>query len=251
MKKKKNTFLYLMWHDLFIPLGTLLFCLFLVLLVKVGRMEFSAHMMDILFVMLAGIMLGPTCLSYMKQSSFLTFHFNRKRFYRYQALLSVIRAVELAVIRAGYQYGMQREFMYAFLEDTEDTIFMYHSVSFIELFVTNICIFTLINLWYLILNTLTVNFYLIKGGNGEISPQLRLRINCQKEKHLTRYCILTVVSKIVSFIVMVAVCLLIIYYYQVEMQTTPAVRLLVLAGLVVICGILYLIGKKRYCPEYI
>lgn len=248
---KKNTFLYLMLYDLFVQSAILLFCLIIVLLGKAGMKEYLVTIMDVLFVMLPGFILGPAFLSYMEQDSFYTFCFSRKRFYRYQVFLSVIRAAELAVIRAGYQYAMQREFIYSFLEDTEDTISMYHAVSFIELFVTNICMFTLLNLWYLILSTVTVNFYFIKGIKGGNSPQLRLRIECQKEKHPKGYPILAVVLKLVSFALMMGACLLIIHYYQIEMQTTLFVRMLVLAGLVVACGILYLIGKKRYCPEYI
>jgi hypothetical protein len=62
---------------------------------------------------------------------------------------------------------------------------------------------------------------------------------------------LAVLCKIVGYVAVVALGVIILYCYQFELQSGLLARMLVIAGLFVVCGILYLIGKRRYCPEYI
>ena len=155
----------------------------------------------------------------------------------------------LAFVRAIYQYGMQDEFIKYIFEDAEEGIT--YSVPFIELLLTNICIFTLVNICYLILNTFTINSSLLKVDNEELSPQLKLRMECRKEKHPKVYTIKVIVTKIVLYVLMFMFSLLTITHYEIQLQSPLRFRMGILAGIIVACVVMYFIGKKRYCPKYI
>ena len=193
---KKSTFLYLMWCDLFIQLGIMLFSLAIIMVLRLWLKDESTINIEVLFVTINGYLVGRDCFSLKKQNSFFTFQFSRKRFYRYQIFLGIIRAVVLAFVRAIYQYGMQDEFIKYIFEDAEEGIT--YSVPFIELLLTNICIFTLVNICYLILNTFTINSSLLKVDNEELSPQLKLRMERRKEKHPKVYTIKVIVTVVVK-----------------------------------------------------
>lgn len=244
MSKKKQMFLFLIWHDLLEQLGKIAVCMGFIL--SFGVATDVVSLTDNLFV----IVMTVIGLGYFEFDAFLTLRFCRKRFYQYQVMLSAMRALELACVRSVYQVVWQSDFVHYFIEDTGETLAMYHSVSFLELFITNTCIFVLVGLVHLITKTWMVNPIMAIGIDA-VSPQKKLRIQQQKERNPVKWRVLVVVSKMIGLVVVVAADLSIIYYYKIEMQADLAIRLMVLAGLIIICGILYLIGRKRYRPEYV
>jgi hypothetical protein len=246
--KKNRIFIYMMWQDLLLQMGMLLFVLLIALVMYAARGELRVLELDIMVLILPVLMIGPMCLSYGEMEKFFTFHYSRRRFYRYQVWLSILRAAEMGVVWTTYHFVWQKNFIYEFMEDTDDTISMYHSVSFWELLLTNFAIFFMINLLQLVLQTLTVNFFLL--GTRETSP-LTQRIRQREIEHPMASKALAVLCKIVGYVAVVALSMIILYCYQFELQSGLPARMLVIAGLFVVCGILYLIGKRRYCPEYI
>ena len=211
----------------------------------------SVIFVDFLLVMVLMSMTSPLWQSSFRYEEFQMFHFTRKRFYRYQVLLCILRAAEVALVRTGYQLMLREKFIEYYMEERDTTIAMYRRVPFWELFVSSLCIVFIFNMIYLIGNTWTFNFYSVTGVDKGVSPQNRWRIAQQREKHPKRQKGASLAIKVVNFVGVVTVCVLMIDYYAEQMLRPRSFRLGILAGLIAVCIGLYFVGKKRYKPEYI
>lgn len=188
-----------------------------------------------------------SAIGYEGMEQFQSFQFCRKRIYQYEVIISIISAVVLAFVRAMYQTICYKEIVRYFAEDTVVT--EYHRVPFLELFITSVCIFIVMNLTNLILHTMTIHFlpYYAKGE----SLQLKQRVRERKEQSSIKGGIFTPISIVAAWIVWSLALLGTILYYELEMRVDLPIRIGVIMALVVVCVILYMVGKKRFKPEYI
>ena len=77
----------------------------------------SVIFVDFLLVMVLMSMTSPLWQSSFRYEEFQMFHFTRKRFFRYQILLSILRAAEVALVRTGYQLMMREKFIEYYMEE--------------------------------------------------------------------------------------------------------------------------------------
>ena len=221
MRKKRSTFIYLLLHDLmFQTLLLLLMGGMFGILYRCTDSSESVIFVDVLLVMVLMSMTSPFLQIGFRYEEFQMFHFTRKRFYRYQVLLCILRAAEVALVRTGYQLMLREKFIEYYMEERDTTIAMYHRVPFWELFVSSLCIVFIFNMIYLIGNTWNFNRY-------------------------------SLAIKVVKFVCVVTACVLMIDYYAEQMLRPRTFRLGIFAGLLAVCIGLYFVGKKRYKPEYI
>lgn len=178
---------------------------------------------------------------------FQTFQFCRKKCYQYEVTISIVSAAVLAFIRAMYQSIFYKEIVRYFAEDT--AVNEYHQVPFLELFITSVCIFIVLNLTNLVLHTMTIPFlpYYEKGN----TLQLKQRVRERKEQSSIKWKIFTPISIVAAWIVWALALLGTVLYYDLEMRSALPLRILVIVALAVVCVILYMVGKKRFRPEYI
>lgn len=178
---------------------------------------------------------------------FQTFLFCRKRFFQYQTGLCVLKSVILAFVRALYQTIIYQGNTGSLMEDIEDVA--YYHVSFLELFITSICFFVLLNFVDLVLHTVPISFLPLQ--EKVISLQLKQRIQARKEQSSKEKKVFTAIFVMVGWIIWAATFVGIAMYYDAEIRLDMPVRIGVIVVSFVVCVILYMIGKKRYCPEYV
>lgn len=139
-----------------------------------------------------------------------------------------------------------------FMEDEDIMEQAFYSVSFLELFVTNVGVITAFNLLHVVATTLLVNWtpgawIEVQGRESGWSPQSRIRFALRKEKHPVIYTI----SRPLSVIMMGVVAMLLNILYQEQIIKPFSFRLAMMAGLAVLCIILYFVGERRFRPENI
>lgn len=191
--------------------------------------------------------LQRSVIGYEGLEQFQTFQFCRKQHYQYEVIICIVGATVLALARAIYQSICYKEIVRYITEDT--VITEYHQVPFFELFISSACIFMAMNLTKLILDTMSIHFfpYYAKGE----SLQLKQRVQERKEQSSLKWKIITPISIVAVWIAWFVVLFGMLAYYELQIQVDLPIRIGVIMVLLVVCVILYLIGKKRYRPEYI
>ena len=187
-------------------------------------------------------------LSYNRYNQYITFGFSRRKFYREQIVNCIIRAVVLGVFRATIQWIYVLDYVKQYYWEGDG--FMYQKVPYMELFLTNFCGFIIIQMILLISSTARIDFSIGNLVKGQ-SPQLKQRI-CQQKKKLGFFRgILVVFIKSIGFLMMILCVVFVFGYYQLQMTKPLLYRIEAIGIMGVVSVILYLIGKKRFRPEYI
>lgn len=188
--------------------------------------------------------------SYMKYDKYIDFGFCRKKFYKEQVILSLIRAALISVFQTAVQTIYYAEFAQVFAGGEEEIFNTYHPVSAIELFIINFCMLTLFHLLFLINSTGTNNFLLRFAHNGK-SPQLNQRIQKKKERIKIFRVFFNIVSLLVSTIVLVLCAMAFLTHYETVISFTFLERMAYTAIMVVLSIAMYFVGRLRFRPKYI
>ena len=178
------------------------------------------------------------------------FHFGfcRKEYYKMQIALCAIRAGIYAIIRSMIHTLFYSEFVADLIGGTNEMASLYHSVSFVELFLGNFFGFFLMMLFSLATNSFLVSMTPI---NNEITPQLLYRREEKKKKNTSLFKVMSVVKNCVWFLVVVAAGLGMEVYYEFQISSAFEMRILVMGMLAVCCVLIYFYGKRRYQPKYV
>ncbi|MBR1866864.1 MAG: hypothetical protein IJ801_10235 [Lachnospiraceae bacterium] len=187
--------------------------------------------------------------SFMQYGQYITFGFCRKRFYREQVAICGVRAAILSLVCSAVQYLCHDSYVLYFMEDTEDVPALYHRVFPGEIFLTDMLFFFLLCLILLLASTQVVQFAWFASAYR--SPQLKYRIQMAMEQTKWIRNGWSVFVKLGIWIVVVAVEMGFVYYHYVQMTMGFPVRLGCMAGMAAVSICLYLVGKKRFVPEYI
>lgn len=194
------------------------------------------------------IILLPPSQSFVNYPEYITFGFCRKKFYHEQVLICIVRAVITSFFRTVLQACFYNGYIQIFMEETNKTVNDYHTVPLFELFFTNVCIFTLFSLMQLINSTSVLSLYFLRTRT---SPRLNERITMHKKKRRLFRIIAAVFIKLPFFLLLCVMTVIIPYFYQLQMQNALPVRLSIVTGILFLCAVLYLVGKKRFTPTYI
>lgn len=249
MFKKNKIFFYQMKLDMLYIFISLISIAAIIFVFSFIDKDYSTNIMDLETFMTAILVLNVSAsLSSQQYEQYITFRFCRKKFYHEQVILCIIRAAFISLLRTLLQFINYNEYVQAFIEDTTNTPDLYHPVSFPELFFTNLCAFLLVYLIFLVNSSHTITIALNKIAK---SPQLQLRIQLKKEQHKTLHTCLTIVIKTVSFILLIAWILGLLIYHQMQLQNSLSERMTALGVVIVLCGIVYLHGRRRFCPKYV
>lgn len=188
--------------------------------------------------------------SYMKYDKYITFGFCRKKFYKEQVILSIVRAVIISALQTTVQTIYYTDFAQSFAEGFETNLNKYHPVPPLELFGINFCMLTLLHFLFLINSTVTYNFMFRLVQDGK-SPQLSQRIQQKKERPKIFRVFFNTVYVLVSIIVLILCCIMLITYYETVISSTFLERTAYTAVIIVISVAMYFIGRFRFCPKYI
>ena len=254
MEKRIRTFTHLAVTDLVVQSFILIImsAVFGVLYWKLGAGVIGiADTILILVFMLFG---STDVYSSLRYGEFQMFHFTRKRFYRYQVLLSLLLAAEVGTVRAVYQFLFRESFIEYYIEDTDLVREAFGQIpAWWELLLTNLCLFAIINMIQLLGNTWTFKFFFINYTNAKdgTSLQNRFRKNENKEKNAKLWKWKNYGTDVLGYVFGVVIVCFMGGYYEQQLQHSFWVRMIMLGVLVVIWVGLYFIGKHRYKPEYI
>lgn len=188
-------------------------------------------------------------LSYQKLGEYTTLGFCRRKFYHEQVILCLLRAMLLSLFFSIYEFINYNHLVNYFIKDTTDSPSMYHPIPLMELFLTNMCIFALLYLIYLVNISHTISIIFI--NKSEKTLQLQLRKQMKKQKYKWFYRLLTGVVKCISFVLLVGYLVGFQLYYQIQMQSSLSTRMIVLGIFAGLCVVVYLDGRWRFRPKYV
>ena len=242
--KKNKILCYQILNDIFYLILTMLFVIFIVGAIFFLKTDtLSIYMIDTFLI----LFLFNSCevLSFVKYSDYLTFCFTRKKFYQEQIILCLVRSALLGVLHSLWQIYFYADYVASFADDSTT---LFHQVPFVQLFFTNMGMFAFTYFLLLIncTNTISITF-----NHYKKSPQLEARIRTQKEKHPIRRKCCLIVAKVLSFIGICIMSGIFILYYDLQMQASQLEGLLLTIIPIVLCVIMYFIGKRRFRPEYV
>lgn len=247
MKKHKLLYYHTL-HDIIYLALLLLFVICFSFACKFLALENDTFTIIDLFLIITVILNGSTTQSLQNYPRYLTFQFSRRKFFREQVILSLLRSMFLSLFRTLWLELFYENYVEFFLSDTDNTPAMFHAVPFVELFLTNMVIFLLL---YLILLVNSTNTIAITFTRYEHSPQLQLRIQNQKEQHKISRNVCTVIVKTLSFVGVVALTIGLSVCYEYQLQSTLINRLPIMIVPFVLCILFYFIGRTRFSPKYI
>ena len=249
MFKKNKIFLYHLKQDILFLFLLMIFILAIHFVLSMLDKEYysnAIHTDNLSSIIL--IFNSSTLLSYQKYEQYITFGFCRRKFYHEQVILCGIRAALLSLFRSIGQFIHYNEYVQTLIKDTTETADMYHPIAFSELFFTNLCLFFLIGLIFLANSSHTIT---IAANKITKSPQLQLRIQLKKEKNKFFFTCLTVIVKTISFILIIAGLIGLIFYHQMQLQNSLSTRMTALFIVIVLCIVIYLDGRWRFRPKYV
>lgn len=193
------------------------------------------------FVFMAGTQ------SYQKYNLYITFGFCRKKFYREQCVLTPIRAAVAAIERTALQVMCYEEYVYEFTDGNVTEMIKYHPVSGIELFFSNMIIFSLVNIVLVITSTMYANT-LISKEEGK-TPRQKLVLEQRKQKGGYRF--RNILGWGGQYFLLVILAVLLPAHYELQITNGGRERMVIVVALLILCVAAFVMGKRRYKPEYI
>lgn len=243
--KNNRTLWYQVKEDFF--LISLLLVIYGTMLFVFGRAQMSSvTTMDIIVII--NYFIFSDSLSYSRYHQYITFGFSRRKFYKEQIINGIIRGTILSIYRSAIQWIYAETYIQAFFFQEEELT--YAKVPFIELFITNLCFFILIQLVLLLTSTAKIDLA-IGNINKGYSPQLKQRIQEQKNRLGGFRNVLTIFIKMTSFIMMMFCSIFMFGYYEIQLTNPLSHRIIPIIIMLFTSLILYLLGKNRFRPEYI
>lgn len=244
---KNNMFKFFLVSDVIYQV-TILSILYIMVLFFSRKGESWLYVSDILFVSVLHYS-GSTGFSYMNHARYMNFGFCRKRFYREQVLLSVVRGGIYALVRTIVQAVCRDEYLTALVKDTQYSAEMYEQVPVTAMFIMNFGFFVLLNL--ILLVTVTCKVYpFVYLGEGSL--QLKYRRQSAKNRNPLAWKTKVVMAKIGGLAVIIGFSLLLAYPgFVYQMYSETSARLVAVTVSFMLCIICIFIGKKRFRPENI
>lgn len=213
-----------------------------------SKRESWVYLLDIVFVSVLNYS-GSTGYSFMHYGRYMNFGFCRKRFYREQVLLSVVRGSIYALARTVLQMVYREEYIVSLVRDTPYTADMYGQIPVVELFVFNLGFFVLLNL--ILLVTIPCRLYPFIS-NGEDTPQIKYRKQLTKSNNPSIWKAGTVIVKICGGILIIAFSIIISYPdFVYQIYNKASFRQASVLVMLVLCIICILLGRKKFRPENI
>lgn len=246
MLKNKKMFCYQMQQEIAAMvkiLGFVIFFLFVYTMLEQNSKTFSMEIVPLLaFTM---VTLPPNGEGLGQQMNFC---FCRRTCYKQQVMFSLLRSLWIAFLYASFECWSYQASVSDYAQDTGKVATIFHQVSWMELFLSNLFIFFL---FYLIqLSNVSQMFSIILNKKGE-TLQLKLRTQMAKKKYKGGYTVLNILVKVISFILFIGYIVGIQLYYRMQLQVTLSTRMIMMGSLILLCGVTYLYGKHRFQPRYI
>ena len=240
--KKSRDFKYRLMED--IKIIFIVVVMYSALIAFAGWYKDTVPSMDNIIII--NYMIYSYNFGYNKYHQYITFGFDRRKFFREQVVSLLIRAGVMSIFRASVQWIYVEQYIQEFF--MEESI-RYHKVTFMEMIVTNLCMFILLELFLMVNSTAKIDI-LIGNFRGQ-SPRLKERIEEQKRKLKGLRTVLAIFIKTIGFIMFVVGGTMSYGYYSAQMTKPLLYRVEVIGGMMVLSLILYFIGKKRFSPKYI
>lgn len=249
MKNKYGTLRYQSKKEVIMVVGMIFFMAALAIVrykVGVGR---DVRNMIVVPVMLIEC-IGIDNRSYMKHNEYITFGFSRKRFYKEQVLICLLREALVSIFIVVMHGICYVDLIKLYSEGVQEKMEMYHRIPVVEDFLLSFCMLVAVNLVFLIKTTWIHRSHNKMLKKMSISPRLAYRIQEKKEKKIV-YRVSDVLYHIGNVIFLFVVLILYILSQEMLFRSTSIYRLGVIAVLIIIGVVLYFIGRARFKPEYI
>lgn len=209
----------------------------------------NLYLVDIMFITVLNYS-GATGFSFMHYNRYMNFGFCRKRFYREQVLLSVVRGGIYALVRTALQIMYNEEYISSLTEGTSYTADMYSRASAAGMFLFNLGLFVLISLMLLV--TMPCLIYPFISVAEEESVQIKYRRQLAKSRNPFWWTAGTIIVKSCGGIVIMGLSMLIGYAGIVhQLYSEGSFRRNATVVMLVLCIICILIGRRKFRPENI
>lgn len=242
---KDKTLRYMLKKESIITCFVIVFVIVMWQIISFFRIGDSGTVMTADLIMFNSIFY--VCFPTITISQYMNFGFSRKRFFNNQMILCLMRSVMLAIVRTAIQISYYDDYVVMFMEDTDHTISMYHTVPIFELFISNVIIFMIL---YMICHLISIINSKVLWFEYAETPQAKYRFALAKQKsRIKKYAKKVLI--LVGFVAVIAGEIGVMMFYWFEMLYPLIYRIGIIAAMCVILAGLYAVGRYLYRPKYI